>query len=97
MSRAQNYLPSHCTGKERTHEKKEHEGTREVDRATCEKIRQQQIRERKGEQGSGSSHHSKKNIYNPPKMQIYCFTDVLSWYFDLSLPLSPTGGVGKCS
>lgn len=61
MSRAQHYLPSHCTGEGRTHEKKEQEGVREADWATHEREGQREG-EREGERGS--NHHPRNN-HNP--------------------------------
>lgn len=64
MSRAQHYLPSHCTGRGRTHRKEEQEGVSEVDGATHEK---DSYREREGE--SGSNRHPKNN-HNPKHANI---------------------------
>ncbi len=79
MSRAQHYLPSHCTGKGRTHEKKEQEGVREVDRATHETedraaTKRGRDREREGESGQTIF----PEIITTQNMKTYYFTVMLS-------------------
>lgn len=78
MSRAQHYLPSHCTGRGRTHGKKEQEGAREVDRATHEKDRQL-LRDRDRERGREKVVQTTiPKIITTPNMQTYYFTIMLS-------------------
>lgn len=80
MSRAQHYLPSHCTGGGRTHSKKE--GTRGSERGRQSNTWERQLqREREGESGSN---HRPKNNHNPKHANILFHRHAV-----IALPITP--------